>query len=262
MTRRFVVGLLAVLILTGGCGSSGPAVVRVVSYNIHHGEGLDERVDLERIAALILEADADLVALQEVDRGTARTDRRDMPARLAEMTGMEAIFEKNIDFQGGEYGNAVLTRWPVDRWRNHLLPQLRVGEQRGMLEVALRVKGHRLIFLATHFDYRSDHTERMASVETCRTLVEGHADTAIILAGDLNARSDGPVMQKLFGFMRDACPVAGGPFDTFPANAPNRRIDYILFRGASGLSVRDFGVIDERVASDHRPIRATFVVEE
>src|SRR5512136_2750485 len=86
---------------------------RVMSYNIHHGEGLDGKVDLQRIAELIKRERADLVGLQEVDKGTARTGRRDFPAELAALTGMTCVFSNNYPYQGGEYGNALLTRFPV-----------------------------------------------------------------------------------------------------------------------------------------------------
>src|SRR5688572_31668602 len=86
---------------------------RVMTYNIHHGEGMDGKVDLERIAALIQNEQADIVALQEVDKGVERTARRDLGAELARLTGMQCVFSNNYHFQGGEYGNAVLTRFPI-----------------------------------------------------------------------------------------------------------------------------------------------------
>ena len=88
-----------------------------MSYNVHHGEGSDGRIDLERIAAVIKEEKADLVALQEVDRGVLRSGKRDLPAELAKLTGMSVFFENNFGYQGGEYGNAILTRLPVLSWR-------------------------------------------------------------------------------------------------------------------------------------------------
>jgi endonuclease/exonuclease/phosphatase family metal-dependent hydrolase len=78
-----------------------PNVLRVITYNIHHGEGTDAKIDLERIANVLLAEKPDLVAVNEVDQGTNRTRKIDMPAELARLTGLKAIFEKNIDHDGG-----------------------------------------------------------------------------------------------------------------------------------------------------------------
>jgi len=117
-----------------GCQSAreqeAPKTFRVMTYNIHHGEGLDGKVDLQRIADLIKREQADIVALQEVDKGVERTARRDCPGELAALTGMSCVFSNNYHYQGGEYGNAVLTRFPVKRWTNRHYEMLRPGEQR------------------------------------------------------------------------------------------------------------------------------------
>src|SRR6185503_1828899 len=111
--------------------------VRVMTYNIHHGEGTDGKIDLNRIAEVILSARADIVALQEVDRSVERTARRDLVAELAELTKMNFAFGKNIDYQGGDYGNAVLSRFRVLKYENRHYKMIRDGEQRGLLQVVL-----------------------------------------------------------------------------------------------------------------------------
>src|SRR5690606_15119708 len=95
--------------------------LRVLSYNIHHAEGVDRKLDVERIAKIIVAAKPDLVALQEVDQKVTRTRGVDQPAELARLTGMHMAFGGNIRLQGGEYGNAVLSRWPIKAQKNHLL---------------------------------------------------------------------------------------------------------------------------------------------
>ena len=72
-----------------------------MTWNIHHGEGTDGQLDLQRIARVIREAEVDLVALQEVDRGVARTARRDLPAEVAVLTEMSCVFSNNFGYQGG-----------------------------------------------------------------------------------------------------------------------------------------------------------------
>jgi len=114
-------------------GSGDAPRLRVLSYNIHHGEGVDHKLDLQRIAGVIKSVNPDLVALQEVDKGTQRANRVDQPVELARLTGMKVVFGGNIRYEGGDYGNAVLSRLPIKRHKNHLLPLFDDGElpQRG-----------------------------------------------------------------------------------------------------------------------------------
>lgn len=259
-TPLFRLALLALILpaCMNKVAAEAPPPLRVLSYNIHHGAGMDGKLDLERIARVINDTGADLVALQEVDRGVKRTEGIDEPAVLAELTGMHAVFEKNIDFQGGEYGNAVLSRFPVEHYRNHPLPQSVPGEQRGMLEVHITVAGRPIVFYATHFDYHGDDGERLASVKMLRELLEaGDAQTAIV-AGDLNALPDSRVMDRVRECLVDTYDPETGPGHTFPANEPDRRIDYILHTPGAGLETLECRVIDEPVASDHRPLLTVF----
>jgi hypothetical protein len=115
--------------------AGGHLRLRVLSYNIHHGEGVDRKLDLPRIASVTKSVKPDLVALQEVDQGTERTVRVDQPAELARLTGLNVVFGGNIRCQGGDYGNAVLSRLPISRHKNHLLPRFDDGEQGGVLQV-------------------------------------------------------------------------------------------------------------------------------
>ena len=158
--------LALLALLGGGCHAPGtaPASLRVMTWNIHHGRGMDGKVDLERIARVIRDANPDVVALQEVDRGTRRTDRRDLAAELATLCGMDHVFGKNIDYQGGDYGNALLTRLPVVHTQNHHYRMLRQGEQRGLLRVRLRLGNREIALWNTHIDFRPDDSERLANV--------------------------------------------------------------------------------------------------
>jgi endonuclease/exonuclease/phosphatase family metal-dependent hydrolase len=260
MIRVFKLLLAVMPLLLVGCSQGKPVTLRVLTYNIHHGEGVDGQIDLERIAGVIRQAEPDLVALQEVDRGVQRTARVDEPARLAELVGMRAVFERNIEYQGGDYGNAVLSRLPIIRHENHFLPQSLPKEQRGMLEVHVRVSDRTLVFLATHFDYHPDDGERMASAKVVREFVEKHPDLPIILAGDLNARPDSPPVSALTAFLTDTFVPGAGPGHTYPAATPDRRIDYILHNRHPAIRSLECRVLAEPVASDHRPVLAVFEI--
>jgi endonuclease/exonuclease/phosphatase family metal-dependent hydrolase len=233
--------------------SPKPLRLRVLSYNIHHGEGIDGKLDLERIARVIKAVKPDLVALQEVDRKVQRTKNVDQPAELARLTGMHVVFGGNIKLQGGDYGNAVLSRVPVLRHRNHLLPCFDKGEQRGVLEVELKIGDVDLVFLATHLDHRADGRERLASARAINELAVRDADRPALLAGDLNDLPDSPPLTELGKFWRRSNERI---LPTVPVKHPRRQIDYILYRPNERWRTIETMVLEEAVASDHRAILA------
>ena len=248
-----LIGLSALLAAVGA--DEGPATIRVLSYNIHHGRGADGVVDLGRIAAVIEAADPDVVALQEVDRGVARTDRIDEPAELARLTGMTAVFERNITYQGGDYGNALLTRLPIVRSRNVHLPSYTENEQRGVLVVDLEGPGDSgpIRVFATHLDYHPPDRERLASADLINELADEYPERPSVLMGDLNASPDGEVLSR---FDASWTRANAGPIPTYPAEGPSKQIDYVLLRPADRWRVVEVRVLDEPAASDHRPILA------
>src|SRR5690606_37525202 len=123
---------------------------RVMTYNIHHAEGLDGKIDTQRIADLILQENVDLVGLQEVDRNTTRVNGRDLIAELAQQTGMYFVFSNNMSYQGGQYGNAILTRFPIKSRDHRLLSKTGSNEQRGWLNAVVDVHGRSLSFWTSH----------------------------------------------------------------------------------------------------------------
>src|SRR5438034_4827714 len=124
MSRRFLpTGLLLVaLLIVSSNSESAPStvatpanahIIRVMTYNIHVGVGMDKKLDLARIAGVINAQHPDLVGLQEVDRGVERTQRIDEIAELAKLTHMDYAFAFNLRYQGGQYGVAILSRFPI-----------------------------------------------------------------------------------------------------------------------------------------------------
>jgi endonuclease/exonuclease/phosphatase family metal-dependent hydrolase len=235
-----------------------PPAFRAMTYNIHHGEGADGRVDLDRIAALIRDERADLVALQEVDKGVERTGRRDMPAELAALTGMTCLFRNNYPFQGGEYGNAILTRFPVKRWTNTLLRMLRPGEQRGVLQAVVDVGGRDLLFLATHIDYRPDDAERLANVDQFREVLAEYGMMPALFGGDFNDTPGSRTYTAMAAMFDDVWTAAGeGVGFTIPSREPNKRIDYLwIGHGAPLRAIRAW--VPRSEGSDHLPVVAEF----
>lgn len=255
LLRLALLALLAPALLPAS--PTEPATFRVMTYNIHHGEGLDRKVDLARIAAVIREARADLVALQEVDRGVERTQRRDLPAELAQLTGFTAVFENNFHYQGGEYGNAILSRFPVRRSRNTHYRMLRPGEQRGVLQAVIDVRGREILLLNTHLDFRPGDEERLQNVDELAALVAAAGTMPVLLAGDFNATPDSRTAAKVRAFLRDTWAEVGqGPGLTIPVRQPTKRIDYLWFT-PNGLQPLGADV-PRSEASDHLPVVAEF----
>ena len=256
------IALLCFSVLTG-CAPSPKRTSRahaekitVMTYNIRHGRGLDNKVDLERIATVIKESGADIVALQEVDKGVERTERRDLPAELAALTGMTAVFSNNYHFQGGEYGNAVLTKFPVKNWVNRHYRMLRVGEQRGILQLTLDVHGREVVFLNTHIDYRPDDSERWSNAGEIEAILQQHQNKTIIMCGDFNDTPGSRVYQRLGANFVDVWQRVGvGDGLTIPPVNPRKRIDYIWL-SKDGVIEPLRVWVPQTEASDHLPVVA------
>ncbi len=227
-----------------------PVELRVLTYNIHHGAGVDGKLDLERIAKVILSAKPDIVALQEVDRNAARTKVVDQAKELSKLTKMKFIFGPNIKLGDGDYGNAVLSRFPLKFRKNHKLPNVDKGEQRGVLDVEVETPGGRVRVLATHFDHRKPGKEREASARFVTELARREPKLLTILAGDLNAVPDSTPLKSLAKNWRRP----SGIFLTVPVAKPARQIDYVLAALGSSCDFAGTRVLAESVASDHRAL--------
>ena len=228
--------------------------LRVVTYNIHHGEGTDGIVDLARQAHILKSVQPDLVALQEVDLHTARSSGVNQLHELARLTGMHAQFGKAMDYSGGSYGVAVLSRWPVVRTRNDPLPTFPDREPRTALTVLVKVeKGWPLLqFTSTHLDQGREEANRLAQAAQLNAVTVREGMPAI-LAGDMNSRPDTEVMKVLEAQWTNAT-TADPSVPPAPDGRPRFRGDYVLVRPAQCWRVIESKVLDDRVASDHRPV--------
>ena len=244
----FVLGAAALLLRAPPLAAQ--ATVRIVAYNIKHGEGLDGRVDLARAAEVLRALDADVVTLQEIDRGVERTDGVDQAAALGRMLGMEAHFGDFMPYQGGEYGMAVLSRLPVLSVLNLRLPD--GDEPRSALHVTVATgrEGRPLSVVGIHL-YRTPE-ERFAQADSLSALLE-EVDHPVVLAGDFNSFPGGRVRRLLRDEGWFVVEKEGGSF-TFPADDPAREIDFVMLRPASAFEIVEHRVVDEPLVSDHRPL--------
>ncbi len=233
--------------------------LRVLCYNIHHGEGVDRKLDLKRIAELISSLDPDIVALQEIDKKTSRTEKVDQAAELAKLTKMNFVFGGNIQFGGGDYGNALLSPHKIKSSKNHALPLFDDGEQRGVLEVELKIANLKqpLRFLATHLDHRRPDRERIASAKMINQLIEKQKEGLSFLAGDMNDVIGSETLKTLD---KQWTRANQKPVPTVPVDKPTRQIDFILSRKGDAAKAIEFQVLDEAIASDHRAVFAVFEI--
>ncbi|MEX1212884.1 MAG: endonuclease/exonuclease/phosphatase family protein [Balneolaceae bacterium] len=235
-----------------------PGSVRVMAYNIHHAGGMDGVVDIERIANVIRESGADIVALQEVDVMVGRSGHIHQVRELARLTGLEhTAFGANIDLDEGWYGTATLSRFPILEEKNTHFEQIG-PEQRGVLETLLDVNGEELLFLNTHLDHRGeDDRERILYVNEAREkILPRYSAERVLFAGDFNTRPDSEAYRLVTEYMTDSWVEIGkGEGNTIPSNDPNRRIDYIFYQG----DLRPVHAwVPRTTASDHLPVAAIF----
>ncbi len=234
--------------------------LRVMTYNIHHGEGTDGRIDLERIAKVICDAKPDLVALQEVDKNVKRSGEVDQSSELARLTQMYGRFGKQIPYEGGDYGQAVLSRFPISELTVHWLPgeperQRRIAAA-GIVDLGTR----KIIFSSTHLHH--NNVEFREQQSTALNDLFKDSEHPVVLAGDLNAYPESRALEILGKRWNNTTTKTENCF-TFPAVAPKHQIDYVLYqpqrsRLVSGKAV----VINESLASDHCPLVVDFTISE
>lgn len=254
---RILLLILIFLVCTGGCTTfqrKSPVRVAILTYNIYHGEDANGNSNLDAVAGIINSLKPDLVALQEVDNKTTRAKGLDLTAELSKRTGMEGVFGKAMDYAGGGYGEAVLSRLPILNVKNNPLPHTPEAEPRAALEILVKLPdGRILIFIGTHLDHVRDQKNRMMQAGRIKKLYENSV-APMILAGDLNAVPGSDPINLLTQDFSYVC--RENPKPTSPSSNPRRKIDYIMYKPQNRWRIVETRVIDEKVASDHCPVLA------
>ncbi|MFB6780215.1 endonuclease/exonuclease/phosphatase family protein [Streptomyces sp. NPDC056352] len=263
-------GLLGVAAVppAGAAGQGHPVPLRVATYNIHAGSGMDNVFDLDRQAAELRALDADVIGLQEVDvHWGTRSEWRDVAGELTQRLDMQVsfapIYSLDPETPGAsrrEFGVAVLSKYRIVSAENHEITRLSTQVPNpvpepapGFGEVVVRVKGMPVHVYVTHLDYRGDPSVRIAQVaDTRRVMAEDEGRK--VLLGDFNAEPSAPELAPLWKDLTDAEPNA----PTFPALDPVKRIDFVAV-SKDGVRVRDAAVA-ETLASDHRPVVADLLL--
>jgi endonuclease/exonuclease/phosphatase family metal-dependent hydrolase len=251
---------LALVMASHAQSAEPPHQLRVLCYNVHWCLGTDGKYDVSRLADVINKAKPDLVALQEVDVGVKRSGRVHDVRELSKLTGLAARFGPTQHYEGGLFGNAVMTNLPILDVAIHPLPYTESTPElttypRGAIAVTVQgPDGKPLRFISTHFQHNVPE-DRVDEAKAINKLFAADDDgLRTILAGDMNALPDAEPVTELLKKWTNAIDEAATP--TAPATKPRSRIDYVFYRAASQFRVVESKVIPESVASDHRPVLA------
>lgn len=246
---RYILLCLSVFFLS----SLSAQTLRVMSYNIHHGNppSKPDYIDLEAIAKVIVDANVDAVGIQEVDIKVGRSNLENQATRLATLTNMDYYFSKGIDLEKGAYGTLILTKHKIIGKRRYDLPMVVKSENRSLAIVDIELpNGKSFSFANTHLDLKEKN-----QIEQARYINElGELySRPLILVGDLNAKPNSPVIRMLEQYFER---YKKKEILTFPNVNPNQEIDYILVGKHSKFKWKKYYTLNESYPSDHLPLVA------
>ena len=224
--------------------------MRVLTYNIRGGLGMDGRRDTRRVARVVAAENPDVVCFQEVHQRLPWSGWQDQPGLLKRALGMPLTFQKCFGYPFGGYGLGVASRFPLRRVRRRRLPGR--GEPRGALEVQLDWDGRGLSVFCTHWGLSA--AERAAQAAQMTRWVQA-APRPTIVCGDLNDAPSADYVQEMLRVTRLQDAGAHDDAPTYPADTPRARIDVLLYSGE--LRVSQARVLPA-TASDHRPLVVDF----
>ena len=218
--------------------------LKLMSYNIKNANGMDNVCNFQRIANVINNTSPDVVAIQEVDSMTNRSGQKYVLGEIAERTQMHGYFAPAIDYDGGKYGIGLLTKQLPLRLQTLPLP----GREEARTLILAEFADY--IYCCTHMSLTEE--DRMKSLELVKAFTSS-STKPLFLAGDMNAEPESGFIKEL---QKDFQILSNPKQHTFPAPDPKETIDYIatLKQNAKGFAVISAKVINEPMASDHRPI--------
>ena len=225
-------------------------IVKVLTFNILHGKTMKGDFNLDVIAKVIIDANPDFVALQEVDYKTNRAKKYDLVTELGWRTKMAPIYARAMHYDDGEYGEGVLSKHTFLNTRNVPLPHLHDDEPRAALEITTVLPSNDTIsFIGTHLDHLKLETNKIMQAKEINKVFSSNKYPTL-LAGDLNAEPDSETMNILESFWT-ASYDRTNPEPTFSSENPTQKIDYVLFYPKHKWKVLETKVICDTIASDH-----------
>lgn len=228
-----------------------PIAIKVVSYNIRHGAGMDDVVDITRSAKFLSDLNPDLVGLQEVDEKVKRSGSVDQAAELGKLTGLNHAFGAFMDYDGGRYGMGLLSRFKVLKRESIRLPEGNEPRVALLIESELP-SGETLTVVNVHFDWVGDDEFRFAQASFLAERLKKLTGPWVLL-GDFNDEPGSRTIEMFRGMAKEAVKPAGDRF-TFSSVKPEKEIDFVFVWPADRWDVKSVKVLDEKVISDHRPV--------
>lgn len=218
--------------------------LKIMTYNIRNGIGIDNTANYTRTADVINKYQPDIVAIQEVDSVTNRSNQKFVLKEIAQLLDMSYYFAPAIDFDGGKYGIGILSHAPLIQTYAISLP----GREEARTLIVAEFENY--YFLSTHLSLTQE--DQLTSIKIINGAIE-NLNKPVLLAGDLNAEPDSPTIKSLSKEFSILSPIGG---KTYPADIPTEPIDYITIdqTAAKEVKVIDSFVTEEPAASDHRPI--------
>jgi len=224
--------------------------VKILSFNILHGETTKGDFNLDEIANVIIDADPDLAALQEVDFKTNRAKKYDLATELGWRAKMAPVFGRAMYYDSGEYGEAILSKYTFINFRNVALPYSAGNEPRAAIEITIVLaSGDTIAFIGTHLDHLQDEKDRVSQVKKINEVFSKNRYPTI-LAGDFNAKPKSSPINILEGLWGTSF-CRTNPKPTFPSDNPRIKIDYVMFYPKNKWRVIETQVIHNSTASDH-----------
>lgn len=228
--------------------------IRVMTYNIHHCNPPAQKgvIDVDAIARVIAANGADVVFLQEVDVNTGRSGKGNQAEEIAKRSGLgNFVFFKAIDFSGGDYGGAIISRYPLTGEQLHILPVKEGEEQRIMGSAFIDIPQiGQIIVATTHLDL--DKNWRKLQIDYIVDFIVKQ-NVPVIFGGDFNAKPQNEEMKPLF---ENFISSENSYNPTFPNTTPTEHIDYLFINQGLKMSFINHRVLRGFDASDHLPVSA------
>ena len=257
--RKFTVIVLCLSIFVlYACNQTKISNLKIMTYNIRHGEGLDGVQDLSRAAEIIKAQAPDLCGLQEIDNYCLRSDSVGQTDYLAQKTNMTGTFCKFINFQGGEYGMATLSAKPLISTKLLKLPD-GVQEPRSSIIHEVQIaEGCTLVFVNVHLDWIESDEGVASRLNQTKVLMQyiDSINKPVIITGDFNCTPDSPTMKY---FEKHGFEFVNKGADNLSFQGTTKvEIDHVIFRSTKEVKIKakSINLLEEPVVSDHRPLVA------
>lgn len=239
--------------------------LKIMTYNIQSGYNLKRDNDVRHAINTIQMEKPDILSLNEVHHCTELCeDGKCQAEKIAQELGYPYVrFGKAIDHMGGQYGNALISSFPILESQVFPIPGISEEEKkeciwpedRSHMRNVLNVNGTEIVILSVHYGLNSAE-QKNAVAETLR-LTDGE-NRPLVFLGDLNMQPDNPLLAPIFAVLSDTAAKAKGNMLTYPSDEPAEKIDYIFQRGFEALC----SYVPVSTDSDHRPVVAVVGLKE